>query len=88
MQSSSGEATSGDAEGMTMQKNSNPRKAIADHDIPTVVSSTGGSDGKQTSRQSRDRGRRAILRSSLSADGNLPWISTRPTSGNADEDYG
>ena len=76
MQSSSGEATSGDAEGMTMQKNSNPRKAIADHDIPTVVSSTGGSDGKQTSRQSGDRGRRAIL------------TSTRPTSGNADEDYG
>ena len=49
MQSSSDEATSGDAEEMTMQKNSNPRKAIADHDIQTVVSSTGGRDGEQTS---------------------------------------
>ena len=49
MQSSSGEATSGDSEGMMMQKNSNPRKAIADHDIPTVVSSMGGSNGEQTS---------------------------------------
>jgi len=90
MKLSSDEATSGDAEEMTMQTNSNPRKAIADHDIPTVVSSTGGSDGKQTSRQSGDRGRRAILTSSLSvsADCDLHWISTRLTSGHADEDYG